>query len=187
MNFTIHTPDSAPEEAKKILTEAQKNYGFLPNLLGIMASSPSLLEGYSILYKLFERTTFTPIEKHIVLLAVSYSNMCKYCVAAHTAIARQQNISGDIIDAIRQGAPLSNLKLEALRRFTSAVVTTQGMPSPKDIEQFLNEGYTAANILDVILGVGLKTLSNYTNHIADTSLDDAFSGCAWSNKSIGGD
>ena len=35
-------------------------------------------------------------------------------------------------------------------------------------------------MLDVVTGVTLKTMSNYTNHIAETELDDSFAPMAWS-------
>lgn len=46
-------------------------------------------------------------------------------------------------------------------------------------QAFLDVGYTPANILEVILGLGQKILSIYTNHIAGTELDAAFSERAW--------
>jgi alkylhydroperoxidase family enzyme len=85
-----------------------------------------------------------------------------------------------VVQAIRAGRPIVDYKLEALRRFTAAVVTMRGWPSEADTRGFLDAGYTRAQILEVVLGVGMKTLSNYTNHIADTPLDHAFAKAAWS-------
>jgi hypothetical protein len=80
---------------------------------------------------------------------------------------------------VRGGTPISDSKLEALRQLTSEIVTNRGWPRPESVKRFLSAGYTQANVLEVILGVGLKTLSNYTNHLAETSLDDAFASAAW--------
>jgi alkylhydroperoxidase family enzyme len=85
-----------------------------------------------------------------------------------------------VVQAIRNGRPIADKKLEALRRFTAAVVTSRGWPSDADTGAFLNAGYGRQQVLEVVLGVGIKTLSNYTNHIADTPLDQAFATAAWS-------
>jgi alkylhydroperoxidase family enzyme len=104
----------------------------------------------------------------------------EYCVAAHSVIAGMQQVPGDVVGAIREGKPIADAKLEALRRFTSAVTKTRGRPAEDDSRAFLATGFTQAQILEVVLGVGMKTLSNYTNHIAGTPLDSAFAKAAWS-------
>lgn len=179
MSYTVHTAASAPEGAKPTLTAAQQAYGFLPNLLGVMAEAPALLKGYATLSKIFEESSFTPAERQVVLLTTSYANECGYCMAAHSAIAGMQKVPQDVIGALRNGAPIGDGKLEALRKFTASVVATRGWPSESDVNAFLGAGYGKAQVLEVVLGVGIKTLSNYANHIADTPLDDAFQPLAW--------
>ena len=68
----------------------------------------------------------------------------------------------------------------ALPRFTAAVVTSRGRPSEADTAALLQAGYGKQQVLEVVLVVGMKTLSNYTNHIADTPPDQAFGRAAWS-------
>ena len=85
----------------------------------------------------------------------------------------------EVVLAIRNDEPIADSRLEALRKFTTAVVDTRGWVSDADIDAFLAAGFSKAQILDVILGISFKTLSNYTNHIADTPLDDAFAAEAW--------
>mgnify|MGYP002785947432 FL=1 len=114
-----------------------------------------------------------------MLLTVSAVNGCDYCVAAHTVIAGMQQVPAPVVAAIRDDAPLDDPKLETLRRFTAAVVTSRGWPDAADLESFTAAGYGAQQALEVVLGVGMKTLSNYTNHIAGTPLDDAFRPAAW--------
>lgn len=177
--YLIHTSSSAPEGAREILAQSEKAYGFLPNLLGIMAEAPALLKGYRTLMGVFEETSFTPTERQIVLLTVSYENGCEYCVSAHSAIAQMQKVPGDVIAALRDGTPIANPKLEALRAFTAAVVTSRGWPDASITEAFFAAGYTRAQAFEAILGVGVKTVSNYTNHFAQTPLDPQFAGAAW--------
>jgi alkylhydroperoxidase family enzyme len=83
------------------------------------------------------------------------------------------------VEAIRGGKPIADAKLEALRRLSAAVVNTRGWPSEDDTKAFLNAGYVKAQVLEVILGVGMKTLSNCTNHIGETPLDAPFAKAAW--------
>ncbi len=173
------TIDSAPEQARPLLEKAKQNYGFVPNLLGVMAHAPATLEAYMTLSGLFDQTSLSPTERQVVLLAISAENQCTYCVAAHTVIAQMQKVDTDVVEAIRNGEPIPDDKLEALRRFAVEVVTTRGWPSDEARQAFHDAGYSEAHVLEVILGVGMKTLSNYTNHAAETPLDEAFSDAAW--------
>jgi uncharacterized peroxidase-related enzyme len=179
MTYRVHTIDSAPEAARESLTAAAKAYGFLPNLLAVMAEAPALLKAYRALIDIFDETSFTPTERQVVLLATSFENGCEYCVAAHSVIAQMQKVPDEVVQAIRDGAPIADRKLEALRRLTGSIVKSRGWPPVAEIEAFLDAGYTQAQILEVVLGVGAKTLSNYTNHVAATPLDRAFAKAAW--------
>ena len=179
MSYEVHTVETAPEGARETLAGAAKAYGFLPNLLGVMAEAPALVKAYRAAADLFEETSLTPSERQIVLLTVSYENGCEYCVAAHSVIAGMQKVPADVVQAIRIGQPIADGKLEALRRFVSAMVVTRGLPSEADTQALLNAGYAQAQTLEVVLGIGLKTLSNYTNHVAETPLDQAFGPASW--------
>jgi len=173
-DFAIHTVDSAPEGARDTLRQVAAGYGFLPNLLGVMAEAPSLLKGYVALSKLFSETSLSSHQQQVVLLAVSRFNDCEYCLAAHGMAARRAGLAPQIVAELLDGRSLSDPDLEALRAFTVSVVESRGFPTLAETESFLAAGYSRANILEVILGVGMKTLSNYTNHIAETPLDDVF-------------
>ena len=102
--------------------------------------------------------------------------------AAHSTVSEMQKVPADVIDALRNDTPIADPKLQALQVFTARVHETRGNVTDADLEAFHSAGYTKANILDVILGAGLKTLSNYTNHIAETPLDDVFQANAWPPK-----
>lgn len=179
MKYAIHSPETAPAAAKDILLGAQRGFGFIPNLLATMAGAPSLLKAYTTLAGIFEESSFSATERQVVLLATSYVNHCEYCVAAHTAIAGMQKVPADVVNAIREGNPIDNAKLQALRQLTEEIVNTRGWPSETSVKDFFSEGYDAQQVLEVVLGVGIKTLSNYTNHIAETPLDTAFEKAAW--------
>lgn len=174
MSYRVHTINTAPAAARQTLEASTRAFGFLPNLLGVMAEAPALLKAYPALIALFDETSLTPVERQVVLLSASVENGCDYCMAAHTAIAAMQGVPVDVVQALRQGRRIDNGRLEALRRFTSALVTTRGRVSASDMDAFLDAGYSRAQVLEVVLGVGAKTLSNYTNHLAETPVDAAF-------------
>lgn len=126
MSYPIHTVETAPLDAKDFLAGIQKGFGFLPNLIGVMASAPALAKAYGAMIQLFDQTSFTPTERQIVLLATSAENDCTYCVAAHSIIAGMQKVPTDVVEAIRNNTPINDPKLEALRRFTTAMVARRG-------------------------------------------------------------
>lgn len=180
MSYPVHTAQSAPPAARDILATVQRSYGFVPNLLAVMAEAPALLKAYTTLSQILDEASFTPTERQIVLLTASSQNGCEYCVAAHSTIAGMQKVPEAVVAAIRNNTAIPDAKLEALRRFTAAVVATRGWPSAADTAAFTEAGYGRQQALEVVLGVGLKTLSNYMNHIAQTPLDAAFAKAAWS-------
>ncbi len=178
-SFPNHTIGSAPEEARPILEQAKQKFGMVPNLLARMASSPALLKTYWEASATFAESSLNPQEQQVVLLAVSVRNGCEYCVGAHSVIADMSNVPTPVTDALREGKEIEDSRLQALRRFTEQVVETRGYPSSEDTAAFLDAGFESRQILDVVLGVGMKTLSNYTNHIAGTELDEGFAHRAW--------
>jgi uncharacterized peroxidase-related enzyme len=177
--FPYHDRESAPEAAVPALTQSEQRFGMLPNLMRKMATAPSLLQGYLALGDLFEQTSLSPAEQQVVLLAVSRENCCEYCVGAHSVLADMAKVPTEVTDALREGRPLPDARLEALRRFTAAVVEARGWVGEADVDAFQAAGYGPQQVLEVVLGIGMKTLSNYTNHIAGTELDAPFGHRAW--------
>ena len=174
MNLEVLNKDNAPQNARGLLEKAEHNYGFVPNILGVMANSPALLEAYMSLSQIFEKTGFSAAEKQTVLLAVSTENDCGYCKSAHTAIAKMQNVDDAVLRAIANGDKLPDDKLDVLFDFTRTMVEKRGHPSNDDLQKFFDAGFSEAQVQDVIAGIGMKTLSNYNNHVAETPVDDQF-------------
>lgn len=178
--FEIHTAATAPVLAKPLLENVKSKFGMVPNLFGIMANSPILLQGYLGMAEVFSQTSFDATEQQIVLLTVSVGNGCTYCVAAHSAIADMSGVKTEITDAVRAGAKIADPKLEALHFLTHEIVETRGWPSEKAKADFFAAGYSQEAFLEVVLGVALKTASNYMNHATNTPLEAAFAKRAWS-------
>lgn len=178
-SFPVLTPTTAPVASRPALERLTKAYGFVPNLAGVLAAAPAALEAYLTIAGIFEKTSLSPTERQVVLLAASVENTCQYCVAAHSTIAAAERVGETIIAALREQRPLGNQKLEALRQLTVAIVATRGRPSPAIVAAFLGAGYTPPQLLEVLVGVAQKTLSNYVNHIAETPIDPAFAPNTW--------
>lgn len=180
MNFPIHNVESAPEAAHKMLNGVNSAFGFIPNMIGGMASAPALLEGYTSLSGIFDKTSFNATERQVILLTTSRFNECHYCMAAHSAIAGMQGVDSDVVAALREDRPIADARLQALRLFARQLVEKRGWVDEQEIASFLAAGFNAGQVLEVILGVGVKTLSNYANHLLDTPVDAAFETHAWS-------
>lgn len=179
-NFIIHDTDSAPDKSRELLVSAEQRWGFVPNILGIMAEAPATLKSYLALTDALGETSFTPVEQQVIALTVSYENECTYCMAAHSAIAKMTRMSDADLHALRDGQKLKDPKLEALKTFTITVVSKKGWVSDQDQNQFIAAGFSRAQIFEVLVGVAMKTLSNYVNHVADTPLDVEFAEFTWS-------
>lgn len=175
MDFTIYTTENAPEQSKPLLNAAKENYGFIPNLLGEFAESPAVLEGYLKLNEIVGKTDFTVREQQLVILAVSVENQCHYCSAVHSTILKNQlNVDENLVDAVRNVYKLPDEKLDALVSYVRKAVKKRGFLEEDDIQAFLDAGYSKRQTLEVNLIIALKTISNYTNHLADTPVDEAF-------------
>ncbi|UXX78455.1 carboxymuconolactone decarboxylase family protein [Reichenbachiella carrageenanivorans] len=175
----IHTVESAPQESKALLEKSQEAYGYVPNLHGALAESPGLLEAYQSLHGLFTQSSFDKDELTVVWQTINVAHECHYCVPAHTAIAHSMQINEVIIDALRNGTVLPSVKLQALHEMTLSIVHNRGRVTDAELEAFYAAGYNQRHVLDIILGLSQKVISNYTNHIAETPLDEGFKKFAW--------
>ena len=178
--FPHHTAETAPEAAKENLIASEKAYGFLPGLYQVMADAPQLLDTYLRTHEAFVSTSFDNTELTVVWQSINVEHDCHYCVPAHTGIAHSMNIDQGVIDALRDETPLVDPKLEALRTFTLALVRGRGYVAQADYDAFYAAGYGTQQVLEIILGLSQKILSNYTNHVAQTAVDPAFQQFVWS-------
>lgn len=175
----IHDIETAPEGSKVLLENSQKAYGMIPGLHGVLAASPELLKAYQELHQLFTETSFNNDELTVVWQTINVEHGCHYCVPAHTGIAKMMKVDDAIIDALRNQTPLADAKLEALRTLTLSITRNRGNVSQVDLEAFYAAGYGEQQVLEIILGLSQKVISNYTNHIANTPVDEAFQKFAW--------
>ncbi len=169
--FTVHTVATAPQGSKDRLAAVNKGWGFIPQLHGILAESPVTLEAYDTLFALVAKSSFTPPEQQVAYLAINVLHGCEYCTAGHTWLARNAHVAEDTIQALRNGTPIADPRLEALRAFAETVVRERGLAGDKAVAAFLAAGFTRAQVLEVVTIVATKTISNYTNHLTHTPLE----------------
>lgn len=175
-------PDTAPDGVRATLAAVRTKYGFLPNLYRFFAHAPPVLDAYLALSECYGRTSFTATERNLVQLVVSRENGCLYCVAVHSTVGDMQKDDPAVIDAIRDGTPIADAKLQALRQLTEALVRGRGHAEP-EIAAFVQAGYTQTQVLEILIGIAQKTLSNYTNHLVSTPLDPVFAARKWTPES----
>jgi len=183
-DFQFHTIESAPEAAKSALEGAQQSLGFVPSLYAGLAESPQALEAYLKIGEIFGDSTLTAQEQQVVLLATSVENGCEFCVAAHSFLARNvAKLGEEDLQALRENRDLPTTRLQTLADLTRQVVRGRGRVNETEVAAFIEAGFTRANVLEVVLGVTMKTLSNYANHLLETPLDEAFAADRWTKLS----
>jgi len=173
--FTPLTFEAAPEASKPILEQIKRTNGFIPNLMAIFAHNPTVLKGYIALETAYEHGSFTPRDRQIILLATSVENNCNYCTAAHSTIAQAFLFTpSEIISAIVRGKDIPDRKIHALVTLVREVVRQRGYVSDTTIQDFLSVGYTREQVMELLLGVAMKTISNYVDHISPVPLDSQY-------------
>ena len=167
-DFTLHSPQIAPEHSRDALAAVAKAWGFTPKLHAILAESPAALIGYDTLFNLVGRSTLSPIEQQVAFQAVNVFHGCEYCTMGHTYLSRAAGMDEATIAALRAGMAPADPRLAALFTFTRAVLESRGHAGDAAVERFIAAGFTKANVLEVVTVIATKTISNYTNHLTHT-------------------
>ncbi len=167
--------DKVPAGSRAFLEKVKKAFGFVPNLFAAFSNSPVLLEGYLGLDATYSKGTLSASERQLVLLTASVVNECPYCTAAHSTVAKGPlHVPAAIIKAVRAGQPVADAKLNALVNLTRELVQGRGHVAPPTIQSFLDAGFHREQIGEVLVGIALKTMSNYTDHLSPVEIDSAF-------------
>ena len=178
--FKLYGKQEVAGKAKETLQSMEDNIGFVPNVFSAIAASESALAAFVDMNNCFTNSLFSQIEQQIILLATSTENQCGYCVAGHTTFSEMQGIPKVYIEAMRNNQKLPNGKLEALNQFTRSLVINRGNVSDEHVKNFLSAGYKQSDVINLILGISIKTFSNLTSILMDIPLDAAFEKNKWS-------
>ena len=181
MQLAPQTLENADTKARPLLEQANNKLGFVPKMYEGMAKAPAVLDTYLHGYELFRQDSgFTPPEQEVVFLTVSRLNGCGYCMSAHSMLAdKLSQVPADVVEAIRNDTRIPDERLAALSHFTRVMFETRGKPTEDDVKAFLDAGFEEQQVLQIVLALAVKTLSNYANHINHPELDDAFAEHAW--------
>jgi alkylhydroperoxidase family enzyme len=180
--FTYHSKATAPEAAQPLIDATVAAYGFFPKLHQVMADAPATYHAYLETFRIFaEETTLTPLEQQVVMMTSNYENRCHYCTAGHTMLMQMSKMPADVIEALREGKPLADPKLQALRSFAGDLLAARGHVGDARLQVFLDAGYNRRQALEVLTGLATKLISNFTNALAHTELDDPVKPLAWTH------
>lgn len=173
-SLKIYTTEDASPASSELLKSIDEQYGFIPNVFGVIAESAPALKAFAELNRQFSSSSFDPTSRELIQLVTSIENQCTYCIAGHTAFADMQHVPDEIISAVLNKEPLKNEKLEVLRNFTRLLVRHKGSVPEKVIKDFLQADYSYEQIFEVILGICVKTFSNLASNTMAIPLDKAF-------------
>lgn len=166
---------SAPDASKPLLEGIQKAYGFIPNLMATFANSPAVLEGYLAMDTAWNKGTLTAQDRQIILLTVSVENGCKYCTSAHSTILKHMmKVDPKLVQAVRSRGSSGNEKADALIALVRELVSERGHVSDATRTRFFNNGYTSVQLMETLIGLALKTVSNYLDHLNPVEIDAGF-------------
>lgn len=160
--------------ADRILDKVKQNYGFVPNLIKEMVTSPAVAQIYVEGIGALANASLSPKEQQAALLAVSQVNGCEYCQAAHAMGGKAVGINPANIEAIRAGKAPQDPSLNAVVAAARLLLEKKGWLDDGEISSLESRGITRAKLYEIVAIVGLKTISNYINHIAHTPIDAAF-------------
>jgi AhpD family alkylhydroperoxidase len=149
-------------------------FGFVPNLIREMARSPAVAQVYLRGQDAMAQASLSGPEQQVVQLAVAVYNECPYCRAAHRAGCRRAGLAQAEIDLVEKGSLPEDRRLRSLVSATWQVLDTRGWLGTSDLANLEAEGVDRAQLYEVVALVGLKTISNYINHIAHTTIDREF-------------
>lgn len=175
----VHTIESAPEMSRQTLRGLEQKFGFLPNVLATMAASPVLLDGFVGGFGSFHGGSFDEAEKQVLLLTNAVALGCPWTIAAHSTFALEDGVAAADVAAIRGGGSPAEPKYRALARLTRALLATRGEATDPDVGEFLAAGYSQVQIFEVILGVGISTMTATTTNFAGTPVEERFRAQAW--------
>jgi uncharacterized peroxidase-related enzyme len=167
--FTIPTRENVSENNQVLFDNLQKAVGFVPNMYAFFAHSPSALGDYLTLQN--RKNSLSNKEKEVINLVVSQLNGCNYCKAAHTAIGKMVGFTEEQTLEIRRASISFNSKLNVLVNLAKEIVMNKGEVSEETKQNFFEEGYTTENLVDVVMTVGDKIITNYLFALVKVPID----------------
>ncbi|MFK7970413.1 MAG: carboxymuconolactone decarboxylase family protein [Bacteroidia bacterium] len=169
--FNVPTRDQVSTNNQVIFDDLKGKLGMVPNLYATYAFSDVALEANLEYSHRFEASkSFKSKEIQAIYLAVSQTNECTYCLAAHTALGKMAGFTEEETVALRDGS-IADSKLKVLVDFAREVTLSRGKPSQEKLEAFFDAGYNNAQLIDLLGFVAAKTFANYVHNITKSKVD----------------
>jgi AhpD family alkylhydroperoxidase len=165
----VPTREQVSPENQALFDSLKKGLGMVPNLYATLAHSQHALGSYLALQN--AKSSITGKAREVINLVVSQVNRCEYCLAAHTVIGGMVGFTSEQILDLRQGRAPWDTRLDALAQFVKAVALQRGHVDPTQVEAFLAAGWTLENLVDTIVAVGDKTVTNYLHATTRVPVD----------------
>lgn len=178
-NFPINSIESAPEASKPSLQQLRSAFGMVPNILGAMSTSPTLINTLVGMFAKVHNGSFTEAQVQIVLLTDAVTNGSAWAVAFHTALALEEGIDPADVQAIRERRLPTDSKYAALSGLAKAMIEKRGHLDDEDVNRFLAAGFNREHLLEVIAAVAASTITNYTGSIAKPPVEAPFRKHVW--------
>ncbi|WP_394782327.1 carboxymuconolactone decarboxylase family protein [Undibacterium sp.] len=167
--ISVPTRDSVSSANQAIFDNLKQGLGMVPNLYATLAYSENALGNYLTLQN--GKTSLSTKEREVINLVVSQVNSCEYCLAAHTMIGKMQGFTDEQIIEIRKATITFDAKLAALARLVKSAAENRGAAAPALLEQFFAAGYTEGQLVDTVVNIGDKIITNYLHALTKVPVD----------------
>lgn len=167
--FQVPTRDEVSPANQALFDTLKKGLGMVPNLYATLALSEHAL-GSCLAFQ-SARSSITGKAREVVNLVVSQVNGCEYCLAAHTVIGGMVGFTPAQILEIRGGSARFDARLDALARLVTHIAVERGHADPVQVQAFLDAGWTPEQLVDVVMVIGDKTVTNYLHGVTRVPVD----------------
>jgi uncharacterized peroxidase-related enzyme len=163
-------PDHVTGTIRQLFAEIRTKFALVPNLFRVLATAPAALEGLIGLTAALAGGALDERTREQLALAVAESNLCPYCLSAHTAMAAKIGLShAEIDDAIRASA--ANLRTDAILKLARSIVVQRGELTDEDLARARAAGVSDGEIVETVANVALNIFENYMSHVARVPID----------------
>lgn len=182
--YRVHTMESAPEKSTPALESLRKSFGLIPNLAATMAESPTLVTAFVAAFSQFHGGTLTSGHRQVLLLTNAVANRCPWAVAFHSTLALKEGVAEEDVRALRGGRLPTDAELAALSALTRALIEKRGHLDESDHKAFTGAGFGPDQVLEVIAGLAVSVMANYTGNITRPPVEEPFQAQVWDDELV---
>ncbi|PWK33331.1 carboxymuconolactone decarboxylase family protein [Cupriavidus plantarum] len=167
--INVPTREDVSPANQAIFDKLKTSLGMVPNLYATFAHAEHALGNYLAFQN--GKSSIIGKAREVVNLVVSEVNRCEYCLAAHTVIGKMNGFTDEQVLEIRGGTATFDARLDALARLTRNIALNRGHADPALVDAFFDAGWTKGNLVDAIVVIGDKTVTNYLHATTQVPVD----------------